>query len=198
MRFFQVAVWKAGEEHWSYSDTTPDITTCKACLDPYRAESKKILAVFKAACPDAILEKAGIDESFLDLSKVVHDKMLEDYEVLRSPPPYNDPLESLPLPNQKVLDWCGSHLVASEVEDHEVGETEVEQVDWDDIVMAVGARMVRAVRDEVKRELGYTCSAGISSNKMIAKLGSGYRKPNQQVCCHYFILHHSRHLSSSN
>lgn len=184
----KVAVWKAGDEHWSYSDSTPDIATCKACLDPYRAESKKILAIFKLACPDALLEKAGIDESFVDLSKVIHDRMLEEFKVLRLPPPYNDPLETLPLPDQTVLDWHGSHLVASEVEDAEIGEKEEDGIDWDDVAMAIGSKMVRFIRDEVKRELGYTCSAGISSNKMVAKLGSGFRKPNQQVCFYTAFL----------
>lgn len=175
-------MWKAGEEHWSYcDDRLPDITKCKACLDPYRAESKKILKILKTACPDAVLEKASIDESFLDLSKVVYDKMLENYEILRHPPPNDDPSQQLPLPEQRVIDWHGSHLVASEVEDSESGEKEEEFVDWDDIAMAEAAKMARFVREEVKRELGYTCSAGISSNKMIAKLGSGFRKPNQQV-----------------
>lgn len=155
---------------------------CKASLDPYRAESKKILAVFRSECPDAILEKAGIDENFLDLSKPVYNRLLEEYEVLRSPPPYNDSTEYLPLPEKRKLDWRGSHLVSSSTGDGEVGELEEEGViDWDDVAMAIGAGMVRRLRDKVWDELGYTCSGGISSNKMLAKLGSGFKKPNQQV-----------------
>lgn len=47
--------------------------------------------------------------------------------------------------------------------------------------MYIAAEMIREVRKEVEEKLGYTCSAGIARNKMLAKLAAGWKKPNQQV-----------------
>jgi len=89
----------------------------------------------------------------------------------------------MPLPpNGMVLNWCGSHLVANVDEEEEKTEMVMEDVDWDDVAMAIGAEITKGLRDEVFKQLGYTCSAGVAGNKMIAKLGAGFKKPNQQVC----------------
>jgi DNA polymerase eta len=117
----------------------------------------------------------------IDLSKDIYDRLLQQYEVLRSPP-NDDSTERLPLPNFETLDWSGSHLVANPDEESEKAEMEIAGLDWDDIAMVIGAGIVKGVRNEVFNRLGYTCSAGIANNKMMAKLGSGFKKPNQQVC----------------
>ena len=41
--------------------------------------------------------------------------------------------------------------------------------------------MACRLRLSVLEECGFTCSAGISHNKILAKLGSGLHKPNQQT-----------------
>jgi DNA polymerase eta len=48
-------------------------------------------------------------------------------------------------------------------------------------MVVIGSEIVRDIRAEILRTLHYTCSAGIASNKMLSKLGSGYKKPNQQT-----------------
>lgn len=58
------------------------------------------------------MEKAGVDEVFLDLSRLVHDRMLAKFpEELSGPPPYNDPSENLSMPGVTVLDWKADALV---------------------------------------------------------------------------------------
>ncbi|RPA92566.1 DNA/RNA polymerase [Choiromyces venosus 120613-1] len=174
LKLVHVATWRAGDEHWDYREN-PDIVTCKACLDPYRNESKKIISVFRAACPR--VEKASIDESFLDLSVMIHERLLKRFPVLALPPPYNDPTENLPLPPEDLeINWAGSHLL--ELAEDREGDG---QLDWDDVGMGIAAEIVDEIRASVRRELGYTCSAGIAQNKLLAKLGSGYKKPNQQT-----------------
>jgi DNA polymerase eta len=59
--------------------------------------------------------------------------------------------------------------------------SEEEPGDWDDVIMSIAAEMIRDIRGEVEEKLGYTCSAGIARNKMLAKLAAGWKKPNQQV-----------------
>jgi len=172
LKLVHVATWRAGDEHWDYHEN-PDIVTCKACLDPYRNESKKIISIFRAACPR--VEKASIDESFLDLSAMVHERLLKRFPVLALPPPFNDPLKNLSLPPEDLeIKWAGSHLL-------ELAEDSGGSLDWDDVGMGVAAEIVEEVRGTVRKVLGYTCSAGIAQNKLLAKLGSGYKKPGQQV-----------------
>jgi len=47
-----VATWKEGDERWAYhDDAAANIATHKVSLDPYRLESRKILAVIKDSLP---------------------------------------------------------------------------------------------------------------------------------------------------
>ena len=62
-----------------------------------------------------------------------------------------------------------------------VNETEEDDPDWDDVAILIGSEIVRKVRAAIRDNLKYTCSAGIAQNKMLAKLGSAHKKPNQQT-----------------
>ncbi|KAK3254755.1 hypothetical protein CYMTET_36041, partial [Cymbomonas tetramitiformis] len=48
-------------------------------------------------------------------------------------------------------------------------------------LMAAAAAVIQGLREEVLRETGFTCSAGIADNKMLAKLTSAMHKPFQQT-----------------
>lgn len=127
------------------------------------------------AAPVQRVEKASIDEVFLDLSAQIHGILLERYPELRHAP-YDDPSELLPVPPSTALDWEADGLV-----DLDEAETEDDDPDWDDVVMNIGSEIVRGVRRAIRERLKYTCSAGIARNKMMAKLGAGHKKPNQQT-----------------
>ena len=177
-----VATWKEGEDRWAYrEDAFKDMATQKVSLDPYRRESKKILSVIKEVLPAAPIqrvEKASVDEVFLDLSAQIYSIMLDRFAAqLSRLPPYLDPTENLPRPPTTALNWDTDALV-----DLDEGETEDEDPDWDDVAMLIGSEIVRKVRAAIREKLQYTCSAGIARNKMLAKLGSGYKKPNSQTC----------------
>ena len=175
-----VATWREGDEKWAYhKDAFAHIATHKVSLDPYRLESRRILACIKDVLPAAPLqrvEKASVDEVFLDLSAQIHSILLERYPELDGPAPYDDPTEFLPRPPTTVLDWNTDALV-----DLDASETEDDDPDWDDIAILLGSEIVRSVRAAIRERLKYTCSAGIARNKMIAKLGSAHKKPNQQT-----------------
>lgn len=47
--------------------------------------------------------------------------------------------------------------------------------------LLAGARLTAVMRLAVEQELGFTVSAGIASNKVLAKLASSRNKPNKQV-----------------
>jgi DNA polymerase eta len=174
-----VATWKEGDEKWAYhEDSFANMATHKVSLDPYRLESRRILKCIKEALPEKEqrVEKASIDEVFMDLSAQVYTILLERYPMLRGPPPYDDPTEPLPKVPTTVLDWAADALVETGEED---GEDE--DPDWDDVCMVIASEIVRDVRRHINDTLHYTCSGGVARNKMLAKLGSGYKKPNQQT-----------------
>ncbi|KAG9240583.1 hypothetical protein BJ878DRAFT_483719 [Calycina marina] len=174
-----VATWKEGDAKWAYhDDVAKNIATHKVSLDPYRLESRRILACIREALPASLqkIEKAGIDEFFLDLSAQVHSILLERYQELRGPAPYDDPTECLPFPDCKLLDWQADALVDLDAE-----QAEEVDPDWDDFAMLIGSEIVRNVRATVWDKLKYTVSGGIAQNKMLAKLGSAYKKPDQQT-----------------
>ena len=175
-----VATWKEGDEKWAYhKDAFAQIATHKVSLDPYRLESRRILACIKDVLPAPPLqrvEKASVDEVFLDLSSQIHSILLERYPEISGPAPYDDPTEFLPRPPTTALDWNTDALV-----DLDASETEDDDPDWDDVAILLGSEIVRSVRAAIRQRLKYTCSAGIARNKMIAKLGSAHKKPNQQT-----------------
>lgn len=176
-----VATWKEGDVTWSYGDgdeAFKEIASRKVSLDPYRLQSRKILATIKEFLPADVqkVEKASIDEVFLDLSAQVHGTMLERYPELKGPPPYDDPSEPLVRPPTTALDWAADALVDLDKE-----QSEEDDPDWDDVAILVASEIVRDVRREIFEKLHFTCSAGISKNKMLAKLGSAHKKPHSQT-----------------
>ncbi|KAK1758368.1 N-acetyltransferase eso1 [Echria macrotheca] len=79
------------------------------------------------------------------------------------------------MPSTTALDWQADALV-------DVNENaELVDPDWDDVAMLIGSEIVRDVRQAIREKLHYTCSAGIAKNKLLSKLGSAHKKPNQQT-----------------
>ncbi|KAL1837440.1 hypothetical protein VTJ49DRAFT_3777 [Mycothermus thermophilus] len=174
-----VATWREGDDKWAYRpDAAENIATDKVSLDPYRLESRKILALIKEQLPPHLqkVEKASIDEVFLDLSAHVHAVLLERFPELCNPPPDGDPSTPLPMPPVTALDWQADALVDLDDE-----SAELDDPDWDDVAFLIASEIVRNVRAAIRARLRYTCSAGIARNKLLSKLGSAYKKPNQQT-----------------
>lgn len=192
-----VATFREGEGgKWAYrNDAFKNVRSDKVSLDPYRAESRKIFAVIQdelarwhtdlvndgelqAHVLPAGLEKAGVDEAFIDLSPLLFGVLLQRHPELRAPlHAADDRTAMLPPPPTTALEWNPEDCLV----DLDDNETEVDDPDWDDIVMLTGSEIVRSVRNAIYERLGYTCSAGIARNKMMAKLGSSTNKPNKQT-----------------
>ncbi|WVF72776.1 hypothetical protein IAT40_007594 [Kwoniella sp. CBS 6097] len=205
-----VATYRNGEAEAGYWGEV-DPMTHKVSLDPYRRESLKILAIFKEMVPRGEIEKASIDEAFLDLTPMVIERLLTLHPYLSTiPDDAPDGIDS-PLPPAPPISWgkagnvfpincdtadgAGTHEDGGEADD---GEREEERSDdgegeeverritgrgdtWEDWALCVGAELMRDVRDEVFRQLHYTCSAGIAHSKAMAKLCSAWKKPNNQT-----------------
>lgn len=174
-----VATWREGDLAWAYRpDVRQHMNTDKAALDPYRLQSRKAFDLVKSKLPPSPaqkVEKASIDEVFLDLSAQVYAIILQRYVDLLTAfeDSANDSL--LPLPPDTLLDWQSDKLIAANA------DAEVTLPDWDDVALKIGSEIVRGIRKDIFTELQYTCSAGIARNKTLAKLAAGHNKPNQQT-----------------
>ncbi|KAG8825679.1 DNA-directed DNA polymerase eta rad30 [Serendipita sp. 401] len=184
-----VATYKDGEMEAKYHPD-PNNKTHKVSLDLYRRESIKIVNLFKSTLPTAEIEKASVDESFIDFTVPVQNTLLERYPDLASFPT-DSPLEMdtpLPPPPQDVT-WPLETMVIPILSDDEgtpedaINTTTPHQespTTWHDIGLSIAAELLAKVRSEILQTLGYTTSAGIARNKFLAKLAASYKKPASQ------------------
>ncbi|KAI0029393.1 DNA/RNA polymerase [Vararia minispora EC-137] len=184
-----VATYREGDTEPQYREN-PDTQTHKISLDFYRRESMKILAIFKECLPSGEIEKASIDEAFIDLTTPVREEMLERYPYLRQVPEESSESLDTPLPPPPTPFWDGlGNLVPINPPPSEGEDTQSEHVrtlpedvpiTWHDIALSIGAEIMHGLRAEVRKQLGYTMSAGISRNKFLAKLVASYKKFDSQ------------------
>ncbi|KAJ3758530.1 hypothetical protein EV360DRAFT_82985 [Lentinula raphanica] len=181
-----VATYKEGELEPGYWDNV-DSRTHKVSLDYYRRESAKVLAMYKESLPNAEIEKASIDEVFIDFTKPVRQALIERYPYLTQVPPDAPNGVDTPLPPPPSLDWgTDSHLISINP-DEDSGPTTSEDsppLTWHDVALQLAAEIMQKVRVEIATKLGYTTSAGIARNKFLAKLMklcASYRKPFSQT-----------------
>ena len=153
-------------------------------MEAYRIENYKILNIFKRFAP--VVERASIDEAYLDITEVVNKKYEEIYlnndnnNNNNNNNNFNDESDGeFDLQPNIKHKWYGKVIG---------GEYKVME-EWD-IKLMIGSEIIDRVRNTVHIELGYTCSAGISHNKKFAKLISSKNKPNGQTVLSYHGLPH--------
>ncbi|GBE88531.1 N-acetyltransferase eso1 [Sparassis crispa] len=197
-----VATYKEGEKEPGYWEN-PDTRTHKVSLDHYRRESMKIIQMFKDGLPAGEIEKASIDEAFIDFTRPVREEILKRYPYLAQVPPDapHGADSALPPPPPILWDNLGTVIpitppppessidganVTPEVsrpaleEEHESVQDDDGSTTWHDVALSIAAEYMEKIRDDIRTKLGYTTSAGIARNKFLAKLTASYKKPNSQ------------------
>lgn len=186
-----VATYKEGEKEPGYWDNV-DTTTHKVSLDYYRRESSKIISIFKEGLPGGEIEKASIDEAFIDFTQPVREELLKRFPYLATVPPDAPNGLDTVLPPPPPISWEGKGIVipinpsstsaSDQVEETAEGITDTEetQTTWHDVALSIGAEMMDKIRGAVRDQLGYTTSAGIARNKFLAKLTASYKKFDSQ------------------
>lgn len=202
-----VATFREGQGvNWAYRDDAASHgSTDKVSLDPYRNESRTIMAVMRdalAVWAEKVdqrgpgekkagangwkeyghmlkFEKGSIDEAYIDLSALVHATLLYRQPDLQETEPKENGKTRLPLPLLD-FDYGPSDNCVVDSEKNESADDD-ESVDWDDVAINIGAEIVKFVRQTVFERLRYTCSGGIARNKMLAKIASGSNKPDKQT-----------------
>ncbi|MES1916028.1 MAG: hypothetical protein MHM6MM_007889, partial [Cercozoa sp. M6MM] len=150
----------------------------KVTLARYRDESHKIGLIFRRFSP--LVERASIDESYLDLSDAAA-FLLALHEDPNKPTPSNLRKREAALRQVRLKflpdgspAFSGSVCVRPE-EQHPSARTRHTDL------MAVASQLVEHIRATVCAELGYTCSAGVAHCRKIAKAVASWEKPNGQT-----------------
>ncbi|KAI0648921.1 DNA/RNA polymerase [Trametes meyenii] len=205
-----VATYKEGEAEPGYWEN-PDTLTHKVSLDHYRRESMKVIQLFKDGLPNGEVEKASIDEAFIDFTRPVREELLKRYPYLATVPPDAPGGLDSPLPPPPPISWNELGAVVpvhppkdtpappdsaggTAAEDESKGEAEngtrdedggVQEDDalstWHDVALSIAAEIMLRIREDIRAKLGYTTSAGLARNKFLAKLTASYKKPMNQT-----------------
>ncbi|RCK55326.1 DNA polymerase eta [Candida viswanathii] len=176
------AVYRKGQEYWAYQDNgLPAAKDHKVSLDSYRRESRKILRVILDRFD--MVEKASVDECYIDFGKHVHDELMALFPELQLEGEYEErrlPAVPRALPGQ--LQWEGVVFKSDAEEANQSSQEEPTTIqDWDDVCLLIGSRILMDLRRAIYAELGYTTSAGLSRNKLVSKLAGGFKKPDNQT-----------------
>ncbi|XP_047459108.1 DNA polymerase eta [Mugil cephalus] len=159
----------------------------KADLTFYREASVEVIEVMSRF---AVIERASIDEAYMDLTAAVH-RRLKDM---------NDKQVELTLLKTTYIQGYPQSSSGSEPSAEDTVLNKEEQrsrglQEWlaslpaplsgeqssAELQLTVGAVIVEEMRAAVENHTGFRCSAGISHNKVLAKLACGLNKPNRQT-----------------
>ncbi|XP_041766203.1 DNApol-eta [Anopheles merus] len=152
----------------------------KADLTRYREAGKEVADVLKSFTP--LLERASIDEAYLDITERVLTRIHEMNEgkfQLRPEKLANtfavgyENIGEFITKLSNTFDPAGGTAESNSQERLEYKKS--------DIKLLVGASIVNEIRAAVKERTGFECSAGIAHNKILAKLTAGFHKPNKQT-----------------
>eukprot|EP00898_Chlorokybus_atmophyticus_P004587 jgi/Chlat1/5129/Chrsp33S05128 len=171
----------------------------KVSLERYRRAAVGIEALFRRFTP--LCERASIDEAYLDLTSKVEELLAgPDCDTVMAECNFIAPVvEPPPAPAAEQHADYELHTEAAGIaeDEHQVPDSTPPEVPANttyvsdgspldasfefDRRLMVGAALTSRIRAAVKSELGYTCSAGISFNKLLAKIASSKNKPNKQT-----------------
>lgn len=172
----------------------------KADLKIYRDASAAIVSVLGKRYPSIVLERASIDEVYLDLSKEAA-SLLESLNGAAQLCALADSLEDAQ--SNRIAGEDSIEIKMSKA-DIRVGHKGTEgnaaalkggkdsRAEWfeefrsrkrslDDQLLLCGAHIIAQLRQDVLEQLDFTCSGGIAHNKMLAKIASAMHKPNKQT-----------------
>ncbi|ELW66006.1 DNA polymerase eta isoform X2 [Tupaia chinensis] len=151
----------------------------KANLTKYREASVEVMQIMSRF---AVIERASIDEAYIDLTSAVQERLqklqgqpisadllpttyIEGFP--QGPATAEDTVEKEEMRKKGLFQWLDSLALVNSTSP--------------DLQLTVGAVIVEEMRAAIERQTSFQCSAGISHNKVLAKLACGLNKPNRQT-----------------
>ncbi|KAF2258760.1 DNA/RNA polymerase, partial [Lojkania enalia] len=143
-------------------------------LTRFRNASKELYGFLKSFSWNSKVERLGFDEVFLDVSDMIsHNVALLNF---------ND------LPNSffylsKDDPTSGFAFDASQVAGYTYPESPSNDAQFDPLQLRLrlGSHLAQYLRHQLDSQKSYTCTVGISTNKLLAKLVGNLHKPNSQT-----------------
>jgi nucleotidyltransferase/DNA polymerase involved in DNA repair len=156
-----------------------------------------VVLVLSKLIKSAVIEKASIDEVYLDVTEEALNRLaaiendIEAFNALvimaRKSSLAGEDTEEMKMSKSALR---VGHAGTKKVEDGGIEEGPNIR-DWfdqpffiwnqDDKLLLLGAIICDELRLEVLKQLGYSCSGGVSHNKMLSKIASAMHKPNRQT-----------------
>ncbi|WIA12559.1 hypothetical protein OEZ85_006220 [Tetradesmus obliquus] len=167
-----------------------DRGSSKACLQRYRKASAQIMRLLGQLSPGCLLEKASIDEVYIDATPAAVAELAAAEGSNTAPataadahghaghdPEHDAGGAAAGSGGPGVAALLAAAAGASVV----LGEGGLRPDNAYDRLAAAGAVIAARLRGQLLAQLGFTASAGIGPNKLLAKIGSAKNKPNQQT-----------------
>ncbi|KAF7667942.1 hypothetical protein LDENG_00039260 [Lucifuga dentata] len=155
----------------------------KADLTHYREASVEVIEVMSRF---AVIERASIDEAYMDLTAAVQQRLKDmtdkqiELHLLKTTYVQGYPQHS---PEEQAS--AGHADMDKDVQRSRGLQQWLESLRGEqssaELQLAVGALIIEDMRAAVEKHTGFRCSAGISHNKVLAKLACGLNKPNRQT-----------------
>lgn len=173
----------------------------KASLERYRLASRRIFGVILNKLQEIcgsngggngsnndekagfILEKASIDELFVDVTEYCYSSSFSEESSSISFDDWGKQKTVVVHSTPPSFHHHHNHLEhEDDIEDDYDNEYNAcDATQQEKAALWQGCKIAQCLRDAVFETLGFTLSAGISMNKLMAKLGAGYGKPNGQA-----------------
>ncbi|GAB1301107.1 DNA polymerase eta [Apodemus speciosus] len=166
--------------------------------EEYREASVEVMEIMSHF---AVIERASIDEAYIDLTSAVQERLQKSQGQPISadllPSTYIEGLPRGPPVEETVQKGVPRLRQLTEERDYQadsfsgdirkqgllqwLGSLQSDDSSSPDLRLTVGAVIVEEMRAAIERKTGFQCSAGISHNKVLAKLACGLNKPNRQT-----------------
>lgn len=141
----------------------------KADLTKYRDAGKEVIEVLLEF--GSIVERASIDEAYLDLSELVENELQELVS-------NQIKINTNDLPNTYVVGYNAEGKTPASWFEFVQSDN---NADIDNLRLLIGAKIVENMRASIFDKTQFRCSAGIAHNKMLSKFSCGINKPNKQT-----------------
>ncbi|XP_070590306.1 DNA polymerase eta isoform X2 [Erythrolamprus reginae] len=151
----------------------------KADLTRYREASIEVMEVMSRF---AVIERASIDEAYLDLTQAIQERLKK----MKGQPISVEQLgttyiQGFPNSLEEEENMDNKEEIRQRGVSQWLQSLPFEDPSNPELQMTVGAAIMEEMRAAVESVTGFQCSVGISHNKVLAKLACGLNKPNRQT-----------------